>query len=246
MPTQTGSAKRRFWRTALRFLAWGLRSDAGRQSRSTAAAGFGEMPGMTRAPTPLPVDPGPDLTDGRRRRGHDNRARIVSAMMEIVRAGEIAPSAEQVAARADVGLRTVFRHFQDMDSLYREIAAVIGAEVRANLQRPFRAEAWRDRLIEMVGRRAVAFEKMAPFKHAADAFRRRSKVLGSDYARMIVELREVLERQLPRELARDRNLVETLDMLLSFEAWSRLRREQGLPPKRAQAVLEAAVSALIA
>jgi hypothetical protein len=31
-----------------------------------------------------------------------------------------------VAGRADVGLRTVFRHFQDMDSLYREIGAVVG------------------------------------------------------------------------------------------------------------------------
>lgn len=199
---------------------------------------------MTRAPAPLPADPG--LADGRRRRGQDNRARIVTAMMEIVHAGEVAPSAEQVATRADVGLRTVFRHFQDMDSLYREIAAVIGVEVSAILRRPFRAEGWRDRLIEMVGRRAVAFEKMAPYKRAADAFRHRSKFLGSDYARMIAELRQGLERELPRDLARDRNLVETLDMLLSFEAWSRLRREQGLTPKRAQAVLEAAVGALIA
>jgi AcrR family transcriptional regulator len=198
---------------------------------------------MTRAPAPLSADP--DL-DGRRRRGQDNRARIVTAMMQIVYEGEVAPSAEQVAARADVGLRTVFRHFQDMESLYREIAAVIGAEVGAALRRPFRAEAWRDRLIEMVGRRAAAFEKMAPYKRAADAFRHRSKFLGSDYAKMVAELREVLERELPRELARDRNLVETLDMLLSFETWSRLRREQGLTPRRAQAVLEATVSALTA
>jgi len=66
-----------------------------------------------------------DSVDGRRQRGQDNRARIVAAMMDIVREGQIAPSAEQVAARADVGLRTVFRHFQDMDSLYREMSLVI-------------------------------------------------------------------------------------------------------------------------
>lgn len=201
---------------------------------------------MTRAPAATPTEPGPDLADGRRRRGQDNRARIVAAMMEIVHSGDVAPSAEQVAARADVGLRTVFRHFQDMDSLYREIAAVVAREVRASLDRPLRSEAWRDRLIELVGRRAMAFEKMAPYKRAADVFRHRSKFLGSDYAKMIVELREILERELPRQVARDRDLVESLDMLLSFETWSRLRREQGLTPKRAQAVLEATVGALTA
>ena len=78
------------------------------------------------------VPPSVEL-DGRRRRGQDNKARIVAAMLEMVREGELAPSAEQVAARADVGLRTVFRHFQDMDSLYREIGAVVGRRVRAIL-----------------------------------------------------------------------------------------------------------------
>ena len=55
--------------------------------------------------------------DGRRRRGQDNRARIVAAMLEIIHGGELSPGAEQVAQRADVALRTVFRHFSDMDSL---------------------------------------------------------------------------------------------------------------------------------
>ena len=63
--------------------------------------------------------------DGRRRRGEDNRARIVAAMLEIIQEGEVSPSAEQVAERADVGLRTVFRHFSDMDSLYSEMSEAI-------------------------------------------------------------------------------------------------------------------------
>jgi len=206
------------------------------------------MPVMSRATRPDAgqAPAGQAIADGRRRRGQDNRARIVAAMMEIVHSGEVAPSAEQVATRADVGLRTVFRHFQDMDSLYREIAAVVGAEVRALLDRPFRTEGWPDRLMEMIGRRAIAFEKIAPYKRAADVFRHRSKFLGSDYARLVHELREILERELPRELARDRDKVEALDLLLSFESWARLRTEQGLTPKRAQAVLEATVRTLIA
>lgn len=195
-----------------------------------------------------PIDSAPDveIADGRRRRGQDNRARIVAAMMEIVHGGEIAPSAEQVAARADVGLRTVFRHFQDMDSLYREIAAVVGVEVRAVLVRPLEGDTWQARLLERAGRFSIAYEKMAPYKRAADAFKHRSKFLGGDYARLVEQQREILEQGLPPAVARDRDRVEALALLLSFEAWARLRNEQGLSPSRAQAVIEAAVRALIA
>lgn len=194
---------------------------------------------MTRAPQPAP-----DIADGRRRRGQDNRARIVAAMMEIVGSGDVAPSAEQVAARADVGLRTVFRHFQDMDSLYREIARVVGVEVFTILGRPLRGATWQERLIERVARCALAYEKMAPYKRAADAFKHRSKFLGSDYARMVQEQRKSLEAELPAEFPRDR--LEAIHLLTSFEAWARLRNEQGLTPRRAQAVIEAALKPLIA
>jgi AcrR family transcriptional regulator len=196
---------------------------------------------MTRPPALPPAD----VADGRRRRGQDNRARIVAAMMEIVGSGDVAPSAEQVAARADVGLRTVFRHFQDMDSLYREIAALVWAEVRGAFASPLHGATWQERLVERAGRFAVAYEKMAPYKRAADAFKHRSRFLGTDYVRLVQDQRERLERELPPHLASDRDRVEALDLLLSFEAWSRLRNEQGLSPARAQAVIEATVRALI-
>ena len=183
--------------------------------------------------------------DGRRRRGEDNRARIVAAMLEIIHAGEVAPSAEQVAQRADVGLRTVFRHFQDMDSLYREMSAVIAGELQAVAETPFRSTAWQERVLELIERRAWAFEKVGPFLRASTVFRYRSKYLEVDNTRLVAALREILKRQLPPEIAREQLKLEALDLLLSFEAWSRLRREQGLSPKRAQDVLTAAVRRLL-
>ena len=183
--------------------------------------------------------------DGRRRRGEDNRARIVAAMLEIIHAGEVAPSAEQVAQRADVGLRTVFRHFQDMDSLYREMSVVIAGELQAVAETPFRSTAWQERVLELIERRAWAFEKVGPFLRASTVFRYRSKYLEVDNTRLVAALREILKRQLPPEIAREQLKLEALDLLLSFEAWSRLRREQGLSPKRAQDVLTAAVRRLL-
>ena len=92
-------------------------------------------------------------TDGRRRRSLDSRARIVEAMLELARQTGSAPSAEQVAQRAGVGLRTVFRHFQDMESLYSEMVGPIEVELRAWAQRPFKGETWRERVMELIVRR---------------------------------------------------------------------------------------------
>lgn len=184
-------------------------------------------------------------TDGRRRRGLDNRARIVAAMLEIVRGGELAPSAEQVADRADVGLRTVFRHFQDMDSLYREMSVVIEGEMAQVIAAPFKADTWQGRVVELVARRAVGFEKIAPFQRAGAVARHRSRFLSTDRAKLARVSRQILLAQLPDDVARDTTLVDALDLVLSFEAWSRLRVEQGLTSKEARVVLEATVRKLL-
>jgi AcrR family transcriptional regulator len=179
--------------------------------------------------------------DGRRRRSHDSRARIVAAMLDLIRDGQIAPGAEQVAERAQVGLRTVFRHFKDMDSLYREIAHAIEAELMKVVSRPFKGATWRDRVVELIERRAPAFEKIAPFRRASDAHRHTSPFLGAHHGQLAVQSREILARELPPEIGGDPIKLETLDLLLSYEAWSRLRYEQNLSPRRAREVLEAAV-----
>ena len=58
-------------------------------------------------------------------------------MIALVREGEMSPSAAQVAERASVGLRTVFRHFDEMEILYREIAEVTRARILPALLKPY-------------------------------------------------------------------------------------------------------------
>ncbi len=183
--------------------------------------------------------------DGRRRRSQTSRARIVAAMLALVRATGASPNAEQVAERAGVGLRSVFRHFRDMESLYGEMSAAIEAELRTVAALPFEGRTWRERVLELIERRGVAFDSIAPFRHASDARVHASRVLQADRARMAQVARELLRLQLPAEVAADKALFEALDLLLSFEAWRRLRADQSLSPDEARAVLERAVRALI-
>jgi hypothetical protein len=61
---------------------------------------------------------------------------------------------------------------------------------------------------------------------------------------MVANLRQSLARDLPAACA-DPGRLEALDLLLSFEAWSRLRREQGLSRDEALAVILAAAGSLL-
>jgi AcrR family transcriptional regulator len=188
----------------------------------------------------------PTQADGRRQRSVDSRTRIVQALLDLVGEGEISPSAEQVAHRAQVGLRSVFRHFKDMDSLYSEMSQVIEAEIVKTFYRPHVGVTVAERLTDLISRRAGLFERIGPFRRASTTLAHRSSFLASEQRRMTAGLRKILEDALTPEMVADRAKVEVLDLLLSFDCWNRLRRDQNLSPSEAEAVIGAAVARLIA
>ena len=183
--------------------------------------------------------------DGRRRRSLNNRARIVAAMLELIRAGEISPSAEQVASSAQVSLRTVFGHFENMESLYREMSSVIDAELKAAFLRPLSGNTWQERLEELIQRRILVYEKIAPLRRASMALRHGSRFLEADHLRVTAQQREILRRVLPAHVVADPLMFETLDLLLSYESLSRLRSEQNLSPAYTRDLLRTAAWRLI-
>jgi len=66
-------------------------------------------------------------TDGRERRSARSREAIVRALFELIGKGVLRPTAQQVAESAGVGIRSVFRHFADMESLFAEMHARLQA-----------------------------------------------------------------------------------------------------------------------
>ena len=90
------------------------------------------------------------VTDGRRLRSADSRRRIVAALMQLVEAGDLEPSAESVAEKAGVGLRSVFRHFKDMEGLRREMNAIVEARLRGIIENPLPGRDWRERLDALI------------------------------------------------------------------------------------------------
>ncbi|MEQ1509438.1 MAG: TetR/AcrR family transcriptional regulator [Sphingopyxis sp.] len=202
------------------------------------------------AATILPLSPNrpapQPLADGRRERSRSSRVKIVQAMLDLVARGDVAPSAARVADHAGVGLRTVFRHFDDMDSLYREMSERVEAKVRPLASQPFLGATWREKLLEITDRRAKVFEAILPHRISANIKRYQSAFLMADYVRWIKLERARVEMLLPPHVLADNVVLESLHVALSFQSWRLLRHDQGLLPAQAAKVTRHLVEAVIA
>ncbi|MEZ5938255.1 MAG: TetR/AcrR family transcriptional regulator [Hyphomonadaceae bacterium] len=195
-----------------------------------------------------PETDGPETEreDGRRRRSNRSRVQIVEAMLHLIRSGDMMPSAAEVADAAGVSIRTVFRHFEDMDSLYREMSARVEAEIMPMVREPFGGATWLDQLDELLARRAHIYERIMPIRTAASLRRFRSAFLMEEYRRFLQIEREGLESVLPKSIRADRLTMSGLEVTISFQAWRRMRQDQGLSAKDAEAVMRRIVDLLIA
>jgi AcrR family transcriptional regulator len=183
-------------------------------------------------------------SDGRRRRSEQSRAKIIEAMLSLVREGKVAPTAEEVAARADIGLRSVFRHFSDMELLRQEMVAQIAQSLIKWLT-PFEGDDWRDQLKNLIGRRASAYEEILPFKRAAEIRRYKSSAIGLEFDRLNALMRTRLKSVLPEEFTSQTLLFELLDLALSIDAWQRLREDQNLSVEDARKAFYLLVEAIL-
>lgn len=165
-------------------------------------------------------------------------------MLDLVMAGAIEPSAEDVAARAEVGLRSVFRHFNDMETLYREMSLRLAKQYELWLV-PYTSTDWRGQLAETIERRLTTYEQLIPYRRAADAHRHKSPALQEEHDRTLRMMRARLQFLLPDAISGNPMAFETLDLLLSFDSWQRLRTDQCLPVETARAIIEAQVSLVV-
>jgi AcrR family transcriptional regulator len=201
---------------------------------------------MTSAPAERPRRKGAGSRDGRSRRGEQNRAQIVEAIVSLIRAGEQAPTAEQIALHAGVGTRTLFRHFADMEGLYSAVGQRVGREVLPMFESACFEGGTRARARALLVCRSRIFETIAPFRRRQTPQEARSSSISAGTALFEERLRRQLEEALGPELAAcDVDRREALDALLSWESWNRLRTTRRLGGKRVVQLLEEATLALL-
>ena len=184
---------------------------------------------------------GPDTIDGRTERAARTRERIVAAILDLVRAGNLNPTAEVVAQYAAVGHRTVFRHFQDMETLYDEMNARVRVHVEAGLSASPVARGLRERIEALAAERATTFELITMYYLSGDLRMHSSPTIKRHRA----QFARLLRTQLLAHLPEAGPVVDAADLLASVDGWLRLRRTQTLTVEGARKVVVETLTALI-
>lgn len=189
-------------------------------------------------------------TDGRNQRSGRTRLQIVEAWLSLVEEGHVEPTAQAVADRADVGRRTVFMHFQDLDSLQQRAAELHLQRIATLLVLPEVTGSFESRLERFIEHRRSLFERATPLRRAAAIAQGKSEMankimevadfsLGQDVSRMFAE-------ELSRYSVTDRPSVEAgLHVSTSWAAWNQLRARQHLDVEAASRVVVTQMRALL-
>lgn len=193
------------------------------------------------------VDP---HVDGRTARAQRTRAAIVDACVALVNAGDPRPTAPRIAEGAGVSVRSVFQHFDDLETLFAMVAerAVDGL---ADLVQPVDPSLpFPDRLARFVSQRADLLEALTPIRRAAAVHAPSSPAIRSrledGHALLRAELKAVFGPEisaLPR--SRRRPTLDMLDVAATWSSWDVLRTLEGRSIEEAAEVVSGLIRAIL-
>ena len=183
--------------------------------------------------------------DGRIQRSQRSREKILRAYWELMLGGDMEPSAAAIAEHAGVGLRTVFRHFEDLDTLLLELMSLSYDEVMPQFLQPLKSINWKDQILELVERNVEIWERIKVPHTAGELGRFKSQILMDDYKRSrnleISDIRAIL----PKDINNYDNVLFALDSTLSFSTMRRLREDRKLSIPKVKNIMSLLVKSIL-
>ena len=183
----------------------------------------------------------PEELDGRRLRSERSKQAIIDASLALMEEGNLIPTAQQISDQAGVGIRSFFRHFEDMETLFATIDEQIRESTEALFLGGDRDGTLEERILHAIVRYGEGYEDKRNMVLSTSAQLWRSETLRKNYGRYQRGLRKDLDGWLPELKQLTRSEREAVDAIASFEMWHRLRYHQGLSK---QATIEVLVSLL--
>jgi AcrR family transcriptional regulator len=184
-------------------------------------------------------------SDGRRQRTERSRTAIIEASLSLLEEGILVPTAQQISDRAGVGIRTFFRHFEDMNTLFKAVDDSIRRHYETLILAGDRNGSLEERIDHAVDRHAAVYEQVANVILSAAAQRWRYDVLRKNYARSQRGLRKDLDNLLPEIKDLPQSTREAIDAIASFELWNRLREHQGQSKRSTISIVSSLLKTLI-
>lgn len=184
--------------------------------------------------------------DGRHLRRQHNRAAVVEALLYLYGQGNLDPSAEEIAERAGLSARSLFRYFDDLGDLCR--AAIVAQRQALHALVPLRFDPGATleyRVVRVVDHRVALFEAMGT---VGQVWRLRAPfqpLLAQELTLWRSVLRDVLYDAL--RVGADpigHAALAAADALLSFECYQLMRGDQLLSREQTTNALVAAITAI--
>lgn len=192
-----------------------------------------------------------ERVDGRRAGRDRNRLAVVDALLDLYAEGNMRPGADEVAKRAGLSRRSVFRYFDDLDDLDRTAIARQQERVRHLWDIKGLGEgSLQDRIAAMAAMRCALFETVGP---AARVSRMRAPI-HPVIAHELGESRKLFIRQIERQFGPElerleldvrKRLVAELDVACSFEAFDLMRMAHGMTVDQIRDAMASALGALL-
>src|SRR3954453_6134929 len=186
--------------------------------------------------------------DLRAARSVRTRRAIVDALRALHHEGDLRPTAPRVAERAGVSVRTVWQHFDDLETLLFE-AGRRDLEIAQSLVTPIDLSLpANERVTALVEQRARMFEEMAPPWRAARVHAPFSAQIQSNRDTLMQLAREQVGELFAPELAAASDpqaLLDALHVASSWATWESLRADAHLDVDRAKKALRLWLSRLI-
>jgi AcrR family transcriptional regulator len=192
----------------------------------------------------------PVAVDGRTARAARTHDAVVDALLALIGEGNLRPTARQVSERAGVSLRSVFQHFDDLESLFaaaahRQISRVMAIEVRVTETGPLP-----DRVGAFTDSRSRLLEAITPVRRAALLQEPFSAEIANrlSWARQwnLDELQRVFAPELAAFNEADRQeVVAALHAATEWYSWETLRAHNGLSAEMASRVMSRTIRALL-
>ena len=168
--------------------------------------------------------------DGRTARAVRTRDAIVDACLGLIDEGDLRPTGPRIAERAGVSVRSVFQHFDDLETLFAAVGSRVAVRMTDAVTKIDPADPVASRVDAFVGQRSKVLEGLTPVMRAAFVYAASSAVImrqfsdGQDLFRR--QVREVFAGEMVAAAVPDR-LSDALVAASSWPTWDNWRtREQ--------------------
>jgi AcrR family transcriptional regulator len=174
----------------------------------------------------------PDLDepiDGRTARAVRTRDAIVDACLGLIDEGDMRPTGPRIAERAGVSVRSVFQHFDDLETLFAAVGSRVAVRMTSAVTAIDPADPVAARVDAFVAQRSKVLEGLTPVMRAAFVYAASSAVImrqfsdGQEMFRR--QVRDVFAGELAAAPEPDR-LSDALVVASSWPTWDNWRTRE--------------------